>query len=65
MRGPKAFGAVAEDDKKFRCGGAFIDYVHILYGNKSAFIDYVYILYGNKGLQQEHRSKVPQMKIIM
>ena len=58
-------GAVAEDDQKFRCGGAFIDYVHILYGNKSAFIDYVYILYGNKGLQQEHRSKVPQMKINM
>jgi len=56
---------VAEDDQKFMCGGAFIDYVHILYGNKSAFIDYVYILYGNKGLQQEHRSKVPQMKINM
>ena len=38
--------ALAEDDQKFRCGGAFIDYVHISYGNK--------------GSQQGQCSKVPQ-----
>jgi len=37
--------AVAEDNQKFRCGGAFLDYIHILYGNKSS--------------QQDHRLEVP------
>ena len=37
--------AVAEDNQKFRCGGAFLDYIHVLYGNKSS--------------QQDHRLEVP------
>ena len=45
--------AVAEDNKKFRCGGAFLDYIHILYGNN------IHILYGNKNSQQDHRLEVP------
>ena len=37
--------AVAEDNQKFRCGGVFLDCIHILYRNKSS--------------QQDHRLEVP------
>ena len=37
--------SVAEDNQKFRCGGAFLNYIYILYENKSS--------------QQNHRLEVP------
>ena len=40
--------AVAEDAENFRCGGGLLDYVQILYGNKSS--------------QQKYGLEVPQMK---